>query len=193
MGSKPVLLVHGLGDTVAVFNHMQAYLEHAGFSVHAFDLVPNNGRAPLPELAQQLDGQIRGTFDGSDPIDLIGFSMGGLVSRYYLQRLGGKKRVRRLVTIGTPHNGTWSAYVWDSPGLRNMRPGSAFPRDLNRDIQTLEGVLLASIWTPFDLMIVPATSSRVPVGRSISVGTLLHPLLVRDRRVMRVVLDILSN
>lgn len=192
MSGTPVILLHGLGDTVAVFNHMHAYLERAGFRVHAFNLVPNNGRAPLSELAQQLDSYIRGTFAG-ESIDLIGFSMGGLVSRYYVQRLGGMERVRRLVTIGTPHNGTWSAYVLDSPGVRSMRPGSAFLEDLNRDIGMLDGVLLASIWTPFDLMIVPATSSRVPVGRSILVGTLLHPLLVRDRRVMRLVLDILHD
>jgi len=193
MSGHPVILLHGLGDTVAVFEHMQAHLQRAGLCVHAFNLVPNNGRAPLPELADQLDGYIRATFGSAEPVDLVGFSMGGLVSRYYLQRMGGIERVRRFVTIGTPHHGTWSAYVLSSPGVRNMRPGSAFLRDLNQDMEMLEGVLLASIWTPFDLMIVPATSSRVRVGRSISVRTLVHPLLVRDPRVMRLVLDILSE
>ncbi|HTR34281.1 MAG TPA: alpha/beta fold hydrolase [Bryobacteraceae bacterium] len=193
MSGNPVILLHGLGDTVAIFEHMQAYLERGGLRAHAFNLVPNNGRAPLPELARQLDDYIRAAFGEDETVDLVGFSMGGLVSRYYLQRLGGMERVRRLVTIGTPHHGTWSAYVLGSPGVRNMRPGSAFLRDINQDMETLEGVLLASIWTPFDLMIVPATSSRVRVGRSISVRTLVHPLLVRDPRVMRLVLDILGK
>jgi triacylglycerol lipase len=193
MSGNPVILLHGLGDTVAIFERMQAYLERGGLTVHSFNLVPNNGRAALSELAQQLEAYIHAMFGADEPVDLVGFSMGGLVSRYYLQRLGGMERVRRLVTIGTPHYGTWSAYVLGSPGVRNMRPGSAFLEDLNRDLEMLDGVLQASIWTPFDLMIVPATSSRVPVGRSISVRTLVHPLLVRDRRVMRLVLDILSE
>ncbi|HUA17568.1 MAG TPA: triacylglycerol lipase [Bryobacteraceae bacterium] len=193
MSGTPVILLHGLGDTVAVFERMRSYLERAELRVHAFDLIPNNGRATLPELAHQLEGYIRATFATGEPVDLVGFSMGGLVSRYYLQRLGGLERVRRLVTIGTPHYGTWSAYVLGSPGVRNMRPGSAFLRDLNQDMQMLDGVLLASIWTPFDLMIVPATSSRVPVGRSIPVRTLVHPLLVRDPRVMRLVRDVLRE
>lgn len=53
-----------------------------------------------------------------------------------------------------------------------MRPNSDFLCDLNRDCATLERAGFVSIWTRFDLMIVPARSSLLPVGRSVHVGVL---------------------
>jgi len=115
------------------------------------------------------------------------------VSRYYIQRLGGIHRVGKFVTIGSPHRGTWTAFLRANPGVCDMRPGSSFLRDLNRDAEMLDRISFTSIWTPFDLMIVPASSSRLQVGSSISVRTLAHPLLVRDPQVLRLVLGILES
>ena len=39
---------------------------------------------------------------GFERIHVIGHSMGGLIARYYVQRLGGDERVHTLVTLGTP-------------------------------------------------------------------------------------------
>jgi len=39
-------------------------------------------------------------------IDILAHSMGGLIARIYIQELGGAKRVRRLITMGTPHRGS---------------------------------------------------------------------------------------
>ena len=84
---NPVLLVHGINDTGAVFNKMASYLREQGLSVHTVDLVPNNGAEVLDKLAQQVANYIATTFEAEQPFDLVGFSMGGLVSRYYIQRL----------------------------------------------------------------------------------------------------------
>ncbi|MEO7337325.1 MAG: hypothetical protein ABIV63_12150 [Caldimonas sp.] len=40
---------------------------------------------------------------------LVGHSMGGLVSRYFLECLGGWQQTRTLITLGTPHRGSVSA------------------------------------------------------------------------------------
>jgi len=45
-----------------------------------------------------------------------------------------------------------------------MRTSSTFLNSLNRDTESLTRVQYASIWTPLDLMIVPASSSQMPVG-----------------------------
>ena len=81
-------------------------------------------------------------FDPEQPLDLVGFSMGGIVSRYYIQRLGGIERVQRYVNISAPNNGTWTAYLLSRLGCVQMRPESEFLRDLNRDCQMLEGFKL---------------------------------------------------
>ena len=193
MPPNPVLLIHGIGDTAAVFRRMQRYLEEHGLRVHSFDLVPNDGSSSLTLLAGQLDAYVRSTFADGETIDLVGFSMGGLISRWYLQRLGGMERVRRFVSIATPHQGTWMAYLRRNPGAREMRPGSAFLADLNRDIDSLGGASFTSIWTPLDLMIVPATSSRAPNARSVITWVAAHPLMTRDARVLREVLRTLTG
>lgn len=193
MSRNPVVLVHGIYNSGSLFRRMKLQLERDGLSVHCLSLIPSNGSVALAELAQQVDLYIRENFEADQAIDIVGFSMGGLVSRYYIQRLGGLQRVHRFVTIGTPHRGTWTAFLLGHPGVRNMRPRSIFLEDLNRDIEVLTKISFTSIWTPFDLMILPAKSSLVPVGRSIRVRTPVHRLLVYDRKVLKLVLRILRD
>jgi triacylglycerol lipase len=152
--------------------------------VHSLNLIPNNGDAGIEELANQLAVCIGSGFPAGQPIDLVGFSMGGLVARYYLQRLGALARVQRFIAISSPHNGTWMAFLRRNPGARQMRPGSDFLKDLNRDAAVLNRIQLTTIRTPFDLMIIPSGSSDLAAGRSIRVNVAAHPLMVRDRRVL---------
>jgi pimeloyl-ACP methyl ester carboxylesterase len=44
-------------------------------------------------------------------IDIIGHSMVGLIGLYYIKKLGGHEKVRKLVMLGTPTSGTWSALL----------------------------------------------------------------------------------
>ena len=73
-----------------------------------------------------------------------------------------------------------------------MRPGSSFLRDLNRDVEVLGRIGFTSIWTPFDLMIVPAHSSVLHAGRTMRVNVAAHPLMVRNPQVLKLVLDALA-
>jgi pSer/pThr/pTyr-binding forkhead associated (FHA) protein len=54
--------------------------------------------------ARQL-GQMIDDWDVEGPVTLIAHSMGSLVSRYYVDQLGGEKRVERLILLGGPHFG----------------------------------------------------------------------------------------
>ena len=74
-----------------------------------------------------------------------------------------------------------------------MRPGSAFLTDLNRDVAALARIRVTTIWTPFDLMILPPTSSTHLPGPSARFNVLLHPLMLRDRRVLKLVHSILTE
>lgn len=134
---NPVLLIHGITDTTLVFRQMTEYLIAQGWSVHSFNLTPNNGAMPLEKLAVQVADYVTKTFDPKQPLDLIGFSMGGIVSRYYIQRLGGIERVQRFVSISAPNNGTLTGYLSGRPGCAQMRPGSPLLRDLNQDSEKI--------------------------------------------------------
>lgn len=183
---NPVVLVHGITDTAAIFNTMTPQLERSGWTVHSLDLLPANGDCELNLLAKQLARFIDLTVP-DQPFDLVGFSMGGLVSRYYMQRLGGLDRVQRFVTISAPHNGTLAAYLSWRPGCVQMRPNSEFLLDLERDVKQLDRVNFTSIWTPLDGIILPANSSVLPVGQSIQVQVPLHAWMVSDRKAIAAV------
>ncbi|MCW5316326.1 alpha/beta fold hydrolase [Nostoc sp. KVJ3] len=184
---NPVLLVHGIEDTGAVFHKMAGRLRLQGWSVHSLDLVPNNGDVGLDELAKQVADYIAATFGSEQHLDLVGFSMGGIVSRYYIQRLGGINRVQRFITISSPHYGTVVAYGSQRPGCVQMRPHSIFLKDLNSDAVMLRQLDFTSIWTPYDLMIVPANSSQMPVGRELIVPVALHSWMLTNSRSLAVV------
>ncbi|MFB8790935.1 MAG: alpha/beta fold hydrolase [Potamolinea sp.] len=190
---NPVLLIHGITDTTVVFNRMSAYLNGLGWSVHSFNLIPNNGNFTLDKLAKQVSDYVDKTFDPSQPLDVIGFSMGGLVSRYYIQRLGGIERVQRFVSISAPNNGTLVAYLSLRPGCVQMRPDSKFLRDLNKDVAMLKRLNLTVIWTPLDLMIVPAKSSQLLVGKELTVPVRLHSWMLADQRILKEVSAALSH
>jgi triacylglycerol lipase len=133
-------------------------------------------------MALQLREYVQDHFSAAERVDLIGFSMGGLVCRYYVQVLGGASRVDRLVTISTPNHGTVLAFLNGRVACKEMRPGSAFLQKLNRDYSALQHVSLISFWTPFDLIIVPANSSRMPVGLNKEIPAAAHPLMILQRR-----------
>ncbi|MBO3461790.1 esterase/lipase family protein, partial [Aetokthonos hydrillicola] len=184
---NPVLLVHGIFDTGRVFDSMIPYLKNRGWTVYDLDLLPNNGNGRLDHLAEQVADYVNSTFLPQQPIDIVGFSMGGIVSRYYVQRLGGINRVERFITLSAPNNGTWVAFCHLGAGCIQMRPNSTLLEDLNRDAAMLEQINFTSIWTPYDLMIVPANSSRMPVGRQITVPVWTHAAMLTDRRSLAAV------
>ena len=189
---NPVVLVHGIWNTAGIFSVLQRYLESAGWKVYALSMTPNNGDAPLSVLAEQVAAFVEDRLGPSQPFDLVGFSMGGLVSRYYLQRLGGLARVQRFVSVSTPHQGTALALFSQRIGVGQMRPGSPFLKSLNQDIHTLETIRFFSFWTPFDLLILPPWSSDTGLGAVERLTVSAHNRMIRDEAGLRAIAQALA-
>ncbi|HEY4118631.1 MAG TPA: alpha/beta fold hydrolase [Byssovorax sp.] len=189
----PVLLVHGIWKTGATFDALARRLRRDGLRAHAVDLRPNDGSAPIAELARSALAEADRVFGADAPFDVVGFSMGGLVARYLAQRLVKPPRVARFVSVSAPQAGTWAAHLSGKAGAVEMRPGSALLRDLASDVDRLSALDVTSIWTPLDLMILPAESSRLPVGRAVLVGCPLHGLMLRDPRCIGAVAEALAR
>ncbi len=143
--ANSVVLVHGIFHFFNIFKKMSGFLETRGFRTFAPSLAPSTGKIGLDELALQLKTYIDKTIPAGETFHLVGFSMGGLICRYYLQRLDGMKRVKRFISISTPHHGSRMAYLLGNAGCRQMRPGSEFLKDLNSDVNRLEEVKIVSI------------------------------------------------
>ena len=188
----PVVLVHGIYSTGRDMERLARHLRSQGCEVHAPTFTPNGGQTPIENLARQLADYTARELPGRR-FDLVGFSMGGLVSRYYLQRLGGLDRVHHFVTLATPHQGTQWARLGALPGWVQMRPGSEFLRDLARDAAALRRVKFTSLYTPLDTIILPARSSDVPEARNIRAWGLIHPSFILEKRCIRAVADTLRE
>jgi triacylglycerol lipase len=187
---NPVILIHGIWDTKAIFSKMSARLTELGWCVYSLNLTPNDGSLGLDSLAKQLADYISETFDPEQAIDIVGYSMGGIVSRYYVQRLGGINRVQRFITISSPHKGTLTAYSLPLPGYLDMRPDSGLLRDLNQDVTVLKRINFTSMWTPFDIMILPSSSSQMPVGKEIKLNVMLHRQMVTEPQSINALVEL---
>ena len=113
----------------------------------------STGREDLPTLGRKLADTAERL---GGPVNLVGFSMGGLVIRS-AKLLAPTLPVRRAVFINSPHRGTWLAHLWPLPGVRQMRPRDAFQATLAGaawDVPTLV------VFNRFDGIVYPATSTR---------------------------------
>jgi len=193
----PVLIAHGIWDSERRIESLTRGLLARGIDhVRAFTFRPRDGSAPLATLARQVEQRVDQLCEehAVEQVDLVGFSMGALTSRYYIQRLGGRERVRRFISISGPHHGTLMAYGLPLDGVRDMRPGSGLIRDLERDVDPWSRVEVHVIYTPFDLTIMPAHSSRLPGARSThSIPVALHRWMIRDPRVVELTARLLRE
>lgn len=179
-----VVLVHGIFESGSNFRMMRKRLQKQGFDCLIPQLKPSDGRGGLENLAAGLREDIDRHFGPNEPISIVGFSMGGIVSRHYLQKLGGASRCRGLITVSSPHQGTHAAWLYPSAGAAQMRPGSTFLADLAANDSRLGAMPVASYRTPMDLVILPASNSIWERAENLEFPVLLHPLMLNDRQVL---------
>jgi len=81
-----------------------------------------DNRVAARRLARESEAWLRGWRERSGNADarliLVGHSMGGLVSRYFLELLEGWRVTRMLVTFGTPYRGSLNALGFIANGMK---------------------------------------------------------------------------
>lgn len=177
----PLVLVHGLWDTPRLFRRLEERLAGRRDPLLLPHLPHGLGQQPLLELAQQLGRLVEQRFGAQRPVDLLGFSMGGLIGRTWIQLAGGQGRVRRLTVVGSPQRGSLLALPWPRrwlASIADMRPGSPLLRQLNGDLTGLAGVECCSFWCPIDGMVIPSWTGVLPVGRRQALPVWDHKQLI---------------
>ena len=110
-GSRPpVLLIHGFLGTRGSMYPLERRLADQGLTVFSFNLGALNSRdirASAFLIHRKIESILSQT--SVERIDIVGHSMGGLIGLYYVKKLGGHTRIRRLIMMGTPVRGTWAA------------------------------------------------------------------------------------
>ena len=192
----PVLLIHGYLATRGSLHLLEERLARMGHLVltyrlglvHSGDIVDSAARiaAKIESIAAQTQ---------LERMDIVGHSMGGLVGLHYVKRMGGRRRVRRLVMLGTPTSGTWSALVGVAlaplgRASLQLLPDSAFLRELAEG-PLPDGVEVFSVAGERDRLAPPA-STRLPGCEHICLPT-NHAGLLVDAQVATVVDELLSG
>jgi pimeloyl-ACP methyl ester carboxylesterase len=195
-GGPPVLLIHGYLATRGSLHLLEENLAKNGHVVMGFRFGPINLgdiRSSAELVARKIESIVAQT--GVAKVDIVGHSMGGLVGLYYVKHLGGDRRVRRLVLLGTPAHGTWSALLglFTAPlGLASLQllPGSPFLREL-AGTPIPPGVDVVSIGALRDWL-APISSTILDGVRHISLPT-GHTGLLIDRQVADIVASMLRE
>ncbi len=178
-----VVLIPGWLDEAGLFSRMRRRLREEGLDVRTYALAPSSGRAPFQVLGSELAAFIHRELGPERPLSIVGFSMGGLVARWYAQRLGGLRRLEHLILMATPHGGSLLARFLPLPAMRQMRPGSAFLEGLQRDAHRLAAVAV-SVWSPLDVMSFPPRTSVLGAGETWRIPALWHGWMPRSGRVI---------
>ncbi|MFF3992393.1 lipase family alpha/beta hydrolase [Streptomyces cyaneofuscatus] len=159
---RPVVLLHGFIDNRSVFvllrralaRHGRRHLASLNYSPLTRDL-----RTAAELLGRHVEEICART--GQREVDIVGHSLGGLIARYYVQRLGGDHRVRTLVTLGTPHGGTAVAPgAGLHPIVRQMRGGSPLIEELRLPAPGCR-TRFVSFWSELDQVMVPVGTACV--------------------------------
>ena len=183
---KPnIILVHGILNQGRMFWKMAQHLAKCGFQVYAPDLKPNTAITSLTLLSEQLSRYIQNNLSTNSSYHLLGFSMGGLISRHYLQTYADIHRVQSFTTLSSPHKGTLNAWLLPLKGWKEMRPNSLFLQQLSANDHRIASYLRPlSLWTPFDLVILPANSSIWDIATNESFHIPIHTSMLYSKKVV---------
>jgi pimeloyl-ACP methyl ester carboxylesterase len=136
VAARPVVLVHGfLSDADSAwgcYTRSTGFLGALGLKGYAvgdgqfegvmrtgdpkFPAMPTQTIAENAQTLKQYIAQVKQT-TGAEQVDLVAHSMGGLISRYYIDRLMPQRDVAQLIMLGSPHGGSDCASLPASLGF----------------------------------------------------------------------------
>lgn len=187
-----VILVHGIFDDSTKMEFLKNKLTARGYQCIAPSLTPKNAKHGIAPLAQQLDSYIKENNKEGETYHLIGYSLGGIISRYYLANCDNTESCISLTTLASPNHGTVLAKLYPYQSGIELRPNSTFLNKLNCDSNSTHESTL-SIRTTLDGIIIPSKSSYLPNAKNITIHTPTHISIVLSNQVVKYVTTHMEN
>jgi triacylglycerol esterase/lipase EstA (alpha/beta hydrolase family) len=161
--ARPVVLVHGFFCNRALWNPWLRRLRAAGVPYLAIDLEPVYGS--IDEYVQVIDSAIAraAAATGRAPV-IVGHSMGGIATRAWWRAQGSAAdaRVAHVITIGSPHRGTLTAFFATGLNAKQMRLGSPWLAQLAADEPPERYARFTCFWSHCDNISMPSTTATLP-------------------------------
>lgn len=188
--STPVLFIHGFFCNAGYWRALQRTMARGGLGpLYTITLEPLHGSidAFAAQTAERI-AAIRAE-TGAAKVVLVGHSMGGLVARAVMQRADCADQVAGVLTLGSPHHGTRHAEHSRGRCAEQMRPDSAWLKDLAAREQGGFPAPVTSLYSVHDNVIAPQDSSRLEGARHVVVGGVGHLALAWNRRTRGLILE----
>ena len=172
-GHPPLIFVHGLRGNRGNFLLMAWYLWLLGrkrsYRVH-FDA--GQSVEDMTDVLARFINDVR-RVTGKKRVDIVAHSLGGIVVRLAISKYRLSRCVGTLITLGTPHHGTYSARYANTAITREIQPDSRLIKDLGRRPWPT-GVRGVTFWSRSDLMVLPPESAAVDGTEKIEVTPFTH-------------------
>lgn len=202
----PVVLVHGYldGPGTPWWARLTGHLAEAGWAEDRVShvessLVSGVSLGSPRRYADDVRAALERAHDRhGEPVNLLCHSMGGLTARWCLEQGDGAALVEDIVTLGTPHQGTYAAYLGVlTAGGRSMLPSSSVIETLTEG--GLEpSVRYTAVASRGDRAVVPTSNALVPEAlavedtENVAVASRSHVELVSDPAVVSTYVDRLA-
>lgn len=190
-GRIGVLLVHGFVCNRGLWNAWLRRLRALNLPCVAVSLEPVFGS--IDAYVPQIEAAVRQleVATGRTPV-VVAHSMGGLAVRAWLRHGGGDARVREVITLGTPHHGTWLGQWAFSENGCQMRLDSDWLRDLAAAEPISRRRLFTCFYSHCDQIVFPASTACLPDARHHHLPATAHVALVDHPQALAALLDRLA-
>ena len=160
-GQRGVVLVHGFLCNRGLWLPWMERLRAGGHAYVAVNLEPVFGS--IDDYPVLIEDAVRRVTQatGMAPV-LIGHSMGGLAARAWLRAFQADARVHHVITLGTPHGGTWLGRYSNTTNGRQMRLGGDWVRQLQADEPAARAGRFTCWYSNCDNIVFPATTAALP-------------------------------
>ncbi len=156
----PILLIHGYqmnSNSWLMFIH---FLKKLGCSsLYTFEYSPWKSIEEVSELLSEKVAQILQE-ENKTKLNIIAHSLGGLVSRYWIEKSDGKNKICHLVTLASPHQGGKMSRLGVGKAIQQITYQSEFIQKLGKPNPPAGSSYLA-IYTFMDQLIFPVESAKM--------------------------------
>jgi triacylglycerol lipase len=172
-GRRGVLFIHGFVCNRGLWNPWMRELRSRRIPFAAINLEPVFGS--IDHYADVIETAARRLEVATGlPIVLVGHSMGGIAIRAWCARFNAGARVHRVITIGSPHQGTWLARFGASVNGREMRLDNPWLVKLASGETAEHYNRFTCFFGHCDNIVFPAASGMLPGAQNIHVPATAH-------------------
>lgn len=188
-GQRGVVLVHGFMCNRALWLPWLPLLRERGHAYIAVNLEPPMGS--IDDYAHIIDAAVQRVTQATGvPPVLLCHSMGGLAARAWLRaHPDAQARVHKVLTLGTPHGGTWLGRFSTAVNGRQMSLAGDWVLALGRSESPELGAKFVCWFSNCDNIVFPASTAALAGADNRLVQGVAHVEMALDGEVMRECLE----